>query len=272
MKEIGVLLKRAREESGKTLDDVANDTKIRKKYLKGIEEGDFNIIPGGEVYIKGFIKNYAGSIGLDGDEVIEKYKELKESLEEKGNIFEKETDNEYLRKSAKTKIETQAINSSKFFLFLFSIMIVVIAIVLVIKIKPALEVKPSNEINNQENQEDNGNIILDEEQEPNNSSVQEEDPKLNKISETSREIYYSIDRTPILEINVEVESCWIRIEVDNLRVAEETLYEGDERQWTGNEKIYILAGNPRAIELKLNGIKIGTSYNEPRNFFFEKIE
>lgn len=274
MKEIGALLKKAREELGKTLDEIANDTKIRKKYLQGLEEGDFDIIPGGEVYIKGFIKSYAVCVGLDGDELIEKYKEFKKTFEGKEGILENETDELHLSKPVKQKIETETKNNSKFILFLLSVFIVITAVFLVSKIKPTPETKPSNEINlqDQADQDKNGNTILGEEDEPENKLNQETKPILNKINETQREVHYTINQNPELELKVKTESCWIRIEVDNSKVAEETLYEGNERQWSGNEKIYILAGNPKAIELTLNGIEINTSYIKPYNFIFEKKE
>ncbi|HPQ03504.1 MAG TPA: helix-turn-helix domain-containing protein, partial [Bacillota bacterium] len=65
MNEIGVLLREAREASGMSLEEVSEATKIRSKYLEAIEQGDFAVIPG-EVYLKGFMRNYADCVGLDG--------------------------------------------------------------------------------------------------------------------------------------------------------------------------------------------------------------
>jgi len=56
--EIGERLKSAREEKGMSIEKIEEITKIRSKYLISIEAGDFTIIPE-EVYLKGFIKNYA---------------------------------------------------------------------------------------------------------------------------------------------------------------------------------------------------------------------
>lgn len=51
------MLKQIRLDSGKTLNQVSNDLKIRKKYLIALEEGDFDVLPG-EVYVKGYLKLY----------------------------------------------------------------------------------------------------------------------------------------------------------------------------------------------------------------------
>lgn len=81
MNEIGVLLREAREARGMSLADVSEVTKIRSKYLDAIERGEFTMIPG-EVYLKGFIRNYADCVGLDGAQVVIRYNELRLLKEE----------------------------------------------------------------------------------------------------------------------------------------------------------------------------------------------
>jgi len=78
--ELGTLLKEARMEKGLTLDDIKEQTKIRKKYLEAIENNNFDIIPG-NVYVKVFIKGYARQVGLDYSSLIEEYEILKENSE-----------------------------------------------------------------------------------------------------------------------------------------------------------------------------------------------
>ncbi|ABV76744.1 helix-turn-helix domain-containing protein [Rickettsia rickettsii] len=51
------MLKQIRLDSGKTLNQVSSDLKIRKKYLVALEEGDFDVLPG-EVYVRGYLKLY----------------------------------------------------------------------------------------------------------------------------------------------------------------------------------------------------------------------
>lgn len=75
MKEIGELLRNTRLEKGLSLKDIQMETKIRQKYLEALEQGDFKVIPG-EVYLKGFLRCYASALGLDGLELVERYKAL----------------------------------------------------------------------------------------------------------------------------------------------------------------------------------------------------
>lgn len=71
--ELGSRLKTAREEKGISLDQLQSMTKIQKKYLSGIEEGDYSQIPG-KFYVRAFIKQYAEAVGLSPDELFEEYK------------------------------------------------------------------------------------------------------------------------------------------------------------------------------------------------------
>lgn len=73
MFELGQLLKRARMDRGITIDDLQETTKIRKRYLEAIEEGNFKVLPG-NFYVKAFIKSYAEAVGLDPIEVLNSYK------------------------------------------------------------------------------------------------------------------------------------------------------------------------------------------------------
>jgi cytoskeletal protein RodZ len=70
--ELGALLRKAREEKGFSLDDVQDQTKIRKRYLEALEKGDYDVLPG-KFYIRAFIKNYAEFVGLDADELLKHY-------------------------------------------------------------------------------------------------------------------------------------------------------------------------------------------------------
>ncbi|YBZ92247.1 helix-turn-helix domain-containing protein [Bacillus sp. AK031] len=72
MTELGTRLKEAREAKGYSLDDLQNMTKIQKRYLVGIEEGNYDMMPG-KFYVRAFIKQYAEAVGLDPDMIFDEY-------------------------------------------------------------------------------------------------------------------------------------------------------------------------------------------------------
>lgn len=76
--DIGAKLREARESKGMTLEDVQQRTKIQKRYLKAIEENNHSVMPG-EFYTRAFIKEYAQTVGLNPDEVLEPKQQQQEA-------------------------------------------------------------------------------------------------------------------------------------------------------------------------------------------------
>lgn len=74
MKEIGEKLKEARESMGITIEEAAEDLKLRPSQLQDIEEGNRESFKD-VFYLKMFIKNYSKYLGLDYDEMVEEFNE-----------------------------------------------------------------------------------------------------------------------------------------------------------------------------------------------------
>jgi helix-turn-helix protein len=70
--EIGNSLREARVRQGLDYSQVELATKIRAKYLRALEEEQFEILPTG-TYIKGFMRSYADFLGLDGELYVDEY-------------------------------------------------------------------------------------------------------------------------------------------------------------------------------------------------------
>jgi len=71
LKSMGAEFKRARLEKGLSLDNISQKTKINKKYLEAIENDQFDFLH--EPYVLVFIKAYAKALGLDVEEIKERY-------------------------------------------------------------------------------------------------------------------------------------------------------------------------------------------------------
>ncbi|MBC1947459.1 helix-turn-helix domain-containing protein [Listeria welshimeri] len=72
MTELGDKLKQARREKGLSLDDLQQITKIQKRYLVAIEEGNYAVMPG-KFYARAFIKQYAEAVGLDSATLFDEF-------------------------------------------------------------------------------------------------------------------------------------------------------------------------------------------------------
>jgi cytoskeleton protein RodZ len=76
MESIGDKLKEARERNNITLDQVARETHVAKRFLKALEDEEFAVFPG-ETYSLGFLRSYAEYLGLNADELVARYRNLK---------------------------------------------------------------------------------------------------------------------------------------------------------------------------------------------------
>ena len=66
-------LREARNRGGYSIADAAHVLRIQEHYLEALEEGRFDLIPG-STYAIGFLRSYAGFLGLDPDEIIDAFK------------------------------------------------------------------------------------------------------------------------------------------------------------------------------------------------------
>lgn len=75
MKEIGEKLKETRESIGISIEEAAEDLKIRPAQLENIEEGNKDAFKD-IFYLKFFIRDYAKYLGLNYDEMVEEFNEF----------------------------------------------------------------------------------------------------------------------------------------------------------------------------------------------------
>lgn len=89
---LGERLKRLRSDRRISLLEVSRSTQVQMKYLECLEVGDYDSLPA-DVYVKGFLKNFADFLGVDDKALIrlfEKEKGIRKNLEKgKGRSDEK---------------------------------------------------------------------------------------------------------------------------------------------------------------------------------------
>lgn len=60
---VGEILQRARSDRGGTIDEASRVTKIPRRYLEALEQENYEILPA-PVYTRGFLRSYAGYLGV----------------------------------------------------------------------------------------------------------------------------------------------------------------------------------------------------------------
>jgi cytoskeletal protein RodZ len=81
--EIGNSLREARTRRRIGLAQVEQETKIRGKYLRALEDEQFDVLPS-QTYVKGFLRTYADYLGLDGQLYVDEYNSRFVSADEWG--------------------------------------------------------------------------------------------------------------------------------------------------------------------------------------------
>jgi len=77
METPGTILKREREARGIPLNEIASITRIPVSALRNLEDDQFDQFPA-EVFVKGFLRNYARELNISSDDVILAYQALKQ--------------------------------------------------------------------------------------------------------------------------------------------------------------------------------------------------
>ncbi len=84
----GKALSAARKKKRLRYKKLSSELNIDESYLVALEEDNFELIPGGEAYVKGFLRSYAKKLELNPDEIIQIYSSAREKTSDKisGNL------------------------------------------------------------------------------------------------------------------------------------------------------------------------------------------
>lgn len=266
---IGEILKKTREAKGITLDEVAEATKIRSRYLDAIEKEDFQALPG-EVYVRGFVTAYLKYLDIkDRPEVLEIMKtKIVQSVESVPAQVEdeqvKERHTRAKRKAAHATTSRKKMPAASFEekpLSKKSSMIIILSIIAVVLLlalqwiytKSQQEEVPKNHV--QQEQQDNEN------QQNGEDTPGTDQPDANGVEpqEPVTPVYEGLEmHLEVLDLNpATTEQCWIQIIADGQK-SEQTLSEGQTQDIKATENIQLKLGNAGVVKVTLNGQDLGT--------------
>lgn len=262
MSDLGQLLKKARREKGVSLEELQETTKIQKRYLEAIEEGNFNVLPG-SFYVRAFIKSYSEAVGLDPGEVMHLYRSVIPDVSSEKQV-----------EPVRNRRRKRSFNSDRLTKWLSTIMMwlfpVIIAASFYIFYKNYYErpepVEPPP-ITSQLHEPDETNDDPNDIEEP--SSVDEEpdfteeppaEPEVSFVVTESSTYIYNVSNAEQLKVEIIANgSCWIRVRQDNstgLNIAEKTFAANDSEIWEVDHSLYVRLGNPSNVEVWVNDVLI----------------
>ena len=206
--ELGARLKEARLAKGYSLEDLQEITKIQKRYLVGIEEGNYSSMPG-SFYVRAFIKQYAEAVGLNPDELLDEYKREVPATQTE------EVAQSFTQSSSRAKLSSKSRSNMnevmpKIIVALFAIVIITVIIVLVTsKTKETSDIvkKDTSEVEYvPPAQEKEPAPAEDEENEE--EPATEEEPAVGQVISpgvvSGEDVTYEVTNTDQLNIRVEV--------------------------------------------------------------------
>lgn len=86
MGQIGETLRERRMALKIDVHEVEEATKIRAKYLRALENEEYNLLPG-SAYAKSFLRTYADYLELDSRALVDEYRSLDHHIEEEPMVY-----------------------------------------------------------------------------------------------------------------------------------------------------------------------------------------
>jgi cytoskeletal protein RodZ len=268
--ELGQLLRKARLEKGISLEDLQEVTKIRKRYLEAIEEGNFKVLPG-TFYIRAFIKSYAEAVGLDPNEVLRLYRNVIPAAEPEQKA-------EPVRRKRSDSKNSEKWSKRLTGIMLWSFVLLIVGILYYFISASAKSDDDKNVTQSQSNEHLTDRKMSEvsaaptpspsadvqkQEPEPSKAPVETDKPDVKLTKSEGGRDYYLVSKASkiIVEVTVLRDKCWIGIDktgeaAQKQTVFSESLASGQTQKWELDPTIALTLGAASAVELKINGTVI----------------
>jgi cytoskeleton protein RodZ len=275
--KIGRILEKRRKEKGLSLEEVEQATKIRKRYLDGLEREDYAVLPAG-VYAQGFLKTYANYLGLDGEELSRQLKSRRKRRRERGINYNTGPEDGFeepliaptgLEGTEKRRFPTSAIVT-----LLVAVLVLVVVIGVLYFVGRGVEAShsgddgpsPPRPAENQPKQDQKE--VASKQEEPGGGGAQESAAAGSNEDADNAATGDAQQSAPpdTLRVSVSVSDrpSWLLIRTDGTPVYEQIAQPGFSRTFEADRRLYIKGGDAGAVSMKINGQDAGT-LGEPYN-------
>jgi transcriptional regulator with XRE-family HTH domain len=268
--DLGQLLKKARTERGLSLDDLQDITKIRKRYLEAIEEGNYKVLPG-NFYVRAFIKTYSETVGLEPDEVLRLYRNVIPSTNTEEQLNEpirRKRSNVDSRKMERAGRWASTILLVSFVVLIFSIVYYFINITYegdgsekvgeTTKITNNFEASKLPELPSTAPAAgvDKQNVLP--QAQPENVPLEMPKPVISFVNTQASTHYYTVAQAESIQVELKIvgDRCWVQVkdkDSNGSDLAGKEFKNGETETWTSKDGIWVRLGKPLAVELKING-------------------
>lgn len=266
MASVGQKLKDARIAKGLTLDDLQQTTKIQKRYLIAIEENNYDALPG-KFYVKAFARQYAETVGLNPNEIIQELDQelgLPSSPEE-----QEETTSRVQKREELTRPEDNSL-SAKIAKYLPTIIVVVVVVAILGTIY-AVAWGNHEKAKNQQIEQTNTKVAVSTDvKKPakksksteESSSSEKKKQKIVNVASSGSTFTYNVENAPsenTIEIGASSGSSWDAVYIGGASSWQGTLQAGSTKKIqvpAGTTQVILSIGNSNASTVKINGHKL----------------
>jgi cytoskeletal protein RodZ len=271
--KIGRILEQKRKEKDLSLEEVEQATKIRKRYLDGLEREDYAVLPAG-VYAQGFLKTYANYLGLDGEALSRQLKSRRKPRRERGINYNTDPENGFeepliaptgLQGTEKRRFPTSAVVT-----LLVAVLVLAVVIGALYFVGRGVEASRSGEDNptpaqpaeNPPKQEPEKVANKQEAGAQKNEAAGSKEDAGNTGTEDAKQ-----SAPPdMLRVSIRVSDrpSWLFVRTDGTPVYEQIAEPGFSRTFEADRRLYIKGGDAGAVSMEINGQDAGT-LGEPYN-------
>jgi len=255
--EIGRYLEQKRKERGLSLEEVEHATKIRKRYLTGLEREDYAMLPDA-VYARGFLKTYANYLGLDGEALSQQLKSMRKPRRERGIDYNTSPESDFeepliapsgLSGTRKRRISTSAI---------VTLLVALLALAAVIGTLYFVGrgVQASNEENPAENSPHQEQQKVADRQKAHEAEPAKEDVAQGAEQKEPAQQSAPPDTLQVL-VSVKERPSWILIQSDGTAAYEQIAQPGFSKTFEAERRLYIKSGDAGAVTVEINGQEVG---------------
>ena len=265
--KIGRFLEQKRKERGLSLEEVEQATKIRKRYLTGLEREDFAMLPDA-VYAQGFLKTYANYLGLDGEALSQQLKSRRKPRRERGINYNNPPESSFERPlispggltgTEKRKISTSAVVTLLVALLALAVVIGTLYFVGrgVLASRSQEDNPPAASRENPPRQEQQKVAAKDKTPEAaQEDAAGSEGNAADQEKPAGAQQSAPPDTLQVL-VNVKERPSWLLILADGNQAYEQVAQPGFSRTFEAEHRLYIKSGDAGAVTVEINGQDVG---------------
>jgi cytoskeletal protein RodZ len=272
--KIGRILEQTRRERGLSLEEVEQATKIRKRYLTGLEREDYAMLPDA-VYARGFLKTYANFLGLDGEALSRQLRSRRKPRRERGINYNNAPSSDFERPlitpggvagTEKRRVSTSAV---------VTLVVALLALAAVIGTlyfvgrgvqltraeenapRAATADKPSADARQKpQNAADDG-ATSEPELVNRTEGADESTDAATQAEESTTAGQSDPADTLLVSVTVQYRPAWLLVRSDGVLAYEETAAPGFTQTFEADHQLSITSGDAGAVVVEVNGQKAG---------------